>query len=295
MPLLKTPTPLQILQPLLPTLRLAAHYAREIQPKIQALPDKVDVNNHFAEALTDADLAVQNLVEVALLANFPQIRFFGEEWEKSGNTKFFRATTLGESGDYLVTLDPIDGTRFYLDGHDNYQIILSVLNHDDYEAAIALSPSQDKYYYAVRGIGAFVGNLSDEIKACQPLLIKQNPASSLFLGWGLSCLKPKLSEKYNIIDVTSDYSHTEQVSNVNGLLTHDLAGAVIAYGNFIDGAALAFIAQEIGYLVTDFKGQSLPPVSESNNNQRPGIIIAATDTIQQDIMSSLKSEAVAMK
>jgi 3'-phosphoadenosine 5'-phosphosulfate (PAPS) 3'-phosphatase len=34
---------------------------------------------------------------------------------------------LGDKNDYLVTLDPIDGTQFYLDGHSNYQIILSVL------------------------------------------------------------------------------------------------------------------------------------------------------------------------
>ena len=70
---------------------------------------------------------------------------------------------------------------------------------------------------------------------------------------------------------------------------------MIAYGNFIDGAALAFIAQEIGYLVTDFEGKALPPLSESKNNQRPGIIMAATETIQREIMSSLKSKAVAMK
>ena len=144
-------------------------------------------------------------------------------------------------------------------------------------------------------LALLLASLNDEIKACKPLLINQNCSSNLFLGWGLSSLKPKLSEKHNIIDVTTDYSHTEQISNVNGLLTHDLAGAVIAYGNFIDGAALAFIAQEIGYLVTDFEGQSLPPLSESKNNQRPGIIMAATETIQREIMSSLKSKAVAMK
>ncbi|WP_281062893.1 inositol monophosphatase family protein, partial [Limnoraphis robusta] len=145
-----TPTPRQILETLLPYLRVAAGYARQLQPLIRALPAK-DGDNFFAEALTDADLSIQTLVEVALLGTFPNIRFYGEEHELSGNTKYFRSIELGEKGDYLVTLDPIDGTKFYLDGHNNYQIILTVLNSDEFEAVLAISPTLNTYYYALRG------------------------------------------------------------------------------------------------------------------------------------------------
>lgn len=284
-----SPTPRQILETLLPTLRLAAHYARQVQPKILALPEKSGMDNHFAEALTDADLAIQNLVEVALLAHFPEIRFFGEEWEKSGNTQFFRATTLGESGDYLVALDPIDGTRFYLDGHDNYQIILSVLNDDEFEAAIALSPAQNTYYYALRREGAFTGSLANSLTECRALQVNRQEPDTILLGWGMGVLQSFLNEHYTVIDVTTDYSNQKPIPNVNGLLSNRLGGAVIRTGNFIDGAALAFIAQEAGYRVTTHEGMPLPPLYQCSNYHRPGIVIAASDKIHRDLLTALQS------
>ncbi|MDA0866104.1 MAG: inositol monophosphatase family protein, partial [Cyanobacteria bacterium] len=76
------PTPRQILETLLPPLRLAAGYAHHIQGKIVSQPDKSDANtNPFSAALTDADLSIQTFVEVALLGAFPEIRFYGEEYE----------------------------------------------------------------------------------------------------------------------------------------------------------------------------------------------------------------------
>jgi fructose-1,6-bisphosphatase/inositol monophosphatase family enzyme len=110
------------------------------------------------------------------------VRFFGEEHEQTYNTKYFRATDLGAMGDYLVALDPIDGTQFYLDGHSNYQIILSILNADDYEAAIAVTPGQNLYYYALRGQGAFRGQLHQDLEECQAIAIA-NPTPALCLGW----------------------------------------------------------------------------------------------------------------
>ena len=62
---------------------------------------------------------MQNLAEVTLLGTFPQLHFYGEERDRSYNTSYFRAPDLGPAGDPLVTLDPIDGTQFYIDGHAN--------------------------------------------------------------------------------------------------------------------------------------------------------------------------------
>jgi myo-inositol-1(or 4)-monophosphatase len=128
---MSSPSPRQILETLLPHLRVAAAYARQIQSRIAARPSK-PAESIFGAALSDADLSIQTLVEVALLGSFPHLRFHGEEYDQSYNTKYFRSIDLGEDT-YLVTLDPIDGTQFYLDGHSNYQIILSILSWDDYD------------------------------------------------------------------------------------------------------------------------------------------------------------------
>lgn len=286
-----TPTPRQILETLLPHLQTAAAYARQIQPFIAARPDKSGFDNFFGAALSDADLSVQTMIEVALLAAFPTIRFYGEEYEQSYNTKYFRAIDLGEKDDYLVTLDPIDGTQFYLDGHTNYQIILSVLNSDEFEAVIALTPAQHTYFYALRGKGAFQGAIGDGLDVCRPLRVGE-AQPKIFLGWKMAPLAPLLRDRYSVIAVATDYSKDVQIPNVSGILTGDLAGVVIRAGKFIDGGALAFLAQEAGCIVTDFSGAAPPPLSECQNYERPGLVIATSPAVHRDLLEAVQQAIV---
>ncbi|MDJ0800928.1 MAG: inositol monophosphatase family protein [Calothrix sp. MO_167.B12] len=280
-----TPTPRQIIKTLFPHLKVAAAYARQIQPRIAVLPAKEKGDNFFSAALTDADLAIQNFVEVALLGSFPNLRFYGEEHENSSNTKYFRSIELGSHGDYLVTLDPIDGTQFYLDGHSNYQIILSILNTDDFEAVIAISPSENVYFYALRGEGAFKGKLDLDLEACTSFKIADSQPNIL-LGWDMSYLAAALKDKYHIIDIGKTYSREMQIPNLNGIFSGDIAGAAIRSGNFIDGASLAFLAREAGCIVTTLDGSSLPPLHTCKNYRLPGLIVATSPSVHQHLVEA---------
>ena len=281
------PSPREIISTLLPYLRATAGYARQIQTRISSLPDKNEGNNFFATALTDADLSIQTAIEVALLAHFPQIRFFGEEHEQSRNTKYFRSTELGAQNDYLITLDPIDGTKFYLDGFDNYQIILSILNADEFEAVIAISPAQNCYYYCLRGQGAYQGNLAVDLDACTPLKIT-NPKPAILLGWGMAHLKPALVNKYEVIDLENCYSPQQKFPNYNGIFVDELIGWVTKRGKFIDSGALAFMAKEAGCLVTCFDGSSLPSLSACEHYSYEGAVVAANATVHQDLLTACR-------
>lgn len=280
-----TPTPRQIIETLLPPLRLAARYAQEIQSKIAAQPAKAGPNP-FSMALTDADLSIQTFVEVALLGSFPDLRFYGEEFEQSYNTKYFRAIDLGPAGDYLVTLDPIDGTRFYMDGFANYQIILTVLNADGFEAVLAISPAEDQYYYALRGQGTRIGQLAQDLDDCRPL--KLSSGEAVLLGTRMAALAARLSDRYPIVSVSEDYSTEQPIPNVNGILKGQLGGVVLAAGKFIDGAALAFLAQEAGCQVTDHHGQPLPRLDNCEDYAWPGLAIATTPDLHHDLIQALK-------
>lgn len=280
------PTPRLILETLLPHLRVAAAYAHQIQTKIVAHPAKT-ADNFFAAALSDADLSIQTLVEVALLGSFPNVRFYGEEYEQSYNTKYFRAIDLGEKDDYLVTLDPIDGTQFYLDGHSNYQIILSILNWDDYEAVISIAPAQQTYCYALRGQGCWQGNLDMPLDACTPLRVGET-SPTILLGWGLEALVPKLSSQFQVIDVATSYSKAVQIPNFSGMLNGELSGAIVRTGQWIDSAALAFLAQETGFIVTTYKGDPPPPLHTCQNYRRAGLVMAANPTVHQQLLAAVQ-------
>lgn len=284
-----TATPRLILETLLPHLRVAAGYARFLQPRIAALPDKDAGDNFFAAALTDADLAIQNFVEVVMLGCFPNTLFYGEEYKSSPNTKYFRGIELGEKDDYLVTLDPIDGTKYYMDGHSNYQIILSILNVDDYEAVIAISPAQNVYFYALRGEGAFKGQLDVALEECTPLTVMSNPEKTILLGTKMGFLAPALKDKYQVIDPNIDYSSSVQVPNLNGMFGGLLSGAVKQSGQFIDGGALAFLAREAGFIVTTLDGSPLPPLHTCKSYHLPGLIVATSETVHQDLLEAVRS------
>lgn len=279
------PSPREILATLLPHLRVAANYARQIQTRINILPAKDEGDNFFATALTDADVSIQTLVEVALLGTFPEIRFFGEEYQQSHNTKYFRSIELGRQDDYLITLDPIDGTKFYLDGHDNYQIILSILNADEFEAVISISPAQNCYYYALRGEGVYQGNLDEDLDACTPLEII-NPKPAILLGWGMADLKPALIDKYQVINLENCYSSDKKLPNYNSLFSNELIGWVTKRGKFIDSAALAFMAKEAGCLVTNFNGSPLPPLYTCQNYSYNGAVVAANANVHRDLLAA---------
>lgn len=73
----------------------AGAYALKVQDRVAHQPIKSQYDNLFAQALTDADLSVQGFIEVSLLAEFPDIAFFGEEQAHSLNMKYFPSQAPG--------------------------------------------------------------------------------------------------------------------------------------------------------------------------------------------------------
>lgn len=304
------PTPRIILETLLPHLQVAANYAKEIQPRIAAQPDKPDMGSTFAAALSDADLSIQALVEVALLGTFPQLHFYGEEYEKSYNTKYFKSLDIPQDDNYLVLLDPIDGTQFYLDGHANYHIIISIVDRQDYCAALMINPVNQAYFYALRGEGAYYGTFAETIAPSSwtslqtdvPVTLAQerSPESSvLYLGSQLTAMKPHLPSIYPVVNLATDYSKTIQSANHTDVLTGILAGSALASAKLIDVAAIAFIAQEAGCIVTTLAGNPPPPLTEILNPDlrdysRPGgVIIAANAAIHHALLTAAIEAKVA--
>ncbi|MEM9508813.1 MAG: inositol monophosphatase family protein [Cyanobacteria bacterium P01_E01_bin.35] len=284
------PSPQEILQTLLPHLRVAAGYARQIQTKITSLPAKEAGDNILSAALTDADLSIQTMIEVAILGTYPELAFYGEEYEQSRNTKYFAETNLN-TNNYLITLDPIDGTKYYLDGFDNYQIILSILNVDSYEAVIAISPAQDCYYFTTKNQGVYQGAIKQDLNQCTPLKLT-NPDPAILLGWGMAHLKPALQDKYKVIDIENCYSSTVQYPNYNGIFSGDLIGWITKRGKFIDSAALAFMAQQQGCIVTSLDGSILPPLHACQDYSYDGAIVASTPQLHQDLLAACQQFAV---
>lgn len=129
------------------------------------------------------------------------------------------------------------------------------------------------------------------LEACTPLHIT-SAKPSILLGWGMNSIAPLLKARYKVIDIATDYSSDIQIPNLNGILSGDLSGAVIKSGKFIDSAALAFIAKEAGWMVTTLDGSPLPPLHTCKNYSLPGLIIADSKSVHQDLLSAMQSLTV---
>lgn len=271
---------------MLPHLRVAAQYAHEIQQRIRAQPEKESGHNFFSTALTDADLSIQTFFEVLLLGSFPQLRFYGEEYETTYNTKYLRGIDFGEDETYLLTLDPIDGTRCYMDGHPTYQIILGILSKQGHEAALSIHPATDEYFWALRGQGTRRGAIAQNLDDCEPLQLEAAPPE-IYFSWGMESYANPLRDRYAIASLAESYS-TEQGMNVfSTILQGKLCGGVLRAGRFLDTWPLAFLAQEAGAIVTTFDGGPVPPAQTHQKYELPSLVVATSATVHQDLLTAV--------
>lgn len=262
----------------------AGRYALEIQSRVAAQPEK-DSNNIFVSALTDADLSVQNYFEVALLAEFPEVRFYGEEESSSLNAKYFTQT-----GDYEITLDPINGTRLYLDKLSGFDCILTLSKQEELISAITYFPGLRKVFFAIKDEGAFT------IKSGKPLLrsnaerVRLSPAAKTLVVFDNDeDLRGKLTGLAPIWYFTEEYLKNKNNMTLGSILLGDIAGWVRRTSPIIDVGAITFIAQEAGAWVSDFSGKPLSSYPRSKKRDAGPQIVATTKELHEQMLKAINS------
>jgi fructose-1,6-bisphosphatase/inositol monophosphatase family enzyme len=234
----------------LPLLVTAGDYAREIQPRISG-PATKPGSNPWVQAITDADGAVQNFLEVATLAAFPGVGFYGEEQDQSRNARYFPAEP-----ELQVWLDPINGTFLYQNQQPGWDIILSITRKGRLVAAISYMPVRERFYLAVEGRGAFTGGRESRRLADMETL-RTRPGSGVCLGYQapdlLACLKPA----FTALDIVADYDPDRGHDNLNDLFTGRLDGFLARQADLLDWGAMAFITVQAGGVATAPDGSAL--------------------------------------
>lgn len=105
---------------------------------------------HASSVLTVLDAAFQDLILGVVHDHFPGIRCIAEE-----RTAMRRAFS-GNRSDYVVILDPIDGTLHFQAGDASYHVSVGLAYKGKMIAAVVARPDEDKLFTAVRGEGAHV-------------------------------------------------------------------------------------------------------------------------------------------
>jgi len=96
--------------------------------------------------LSEADLLADEILHRELLALLPGSGWLSEETVDS-------PARLGCEAAWIV--DPIDGTREYVDGVPEFAISVALAHGGEAVLAVLLNPAKGELYTAIRGVGAF--------------------------------------------------------------------------------------------------------------------------------------------
>jgi len=185
--------------------------------------------------VTEADIAVNNYLEKTLQAARPQYGWLSEETQDD-------ASRLGAKRSFVV--DPIDGTRAFIDAKPHFTICVAVIEKGVAVAGVVYNPILDEMFEAWLGGGARLNGVA--IKPSGHATIADcsmigYPRKFKRLGWPDMRVSIRNSVAYRIVMVAA------------GLRD---ATVVFTPKSDWDLAAADIIAREAGAIVTDLDGKA---------------------------------------
>jgi myo-inositol-1(or 4)-monophosphatase len=131
----------------LPLLIAAAHEAGRIATGFPGQTARRWEKADGAGPVTEADLAVNDMLHDTLRQARPEYGWLSEETED---------TAARLEHDQVFIVDPIDGTRSFIEGASTWAHSIAVAEHGQITAAVIYLPMRGLLYSAARGAGAYL-------------------------------------------------------------------------------------------------------------------------------------------
>lgn len=220
-----------------------------------------------AGPVTEADLAVNAMLHETLLAARPDYGWLSEESDDG-------AARLDQSSVFII--DPIDGTRSFIEGSDTWSHSLAIAQNGQITAAVVFLPKLDRLFAASLGGGA---TLND-----------QKIASSRTQGLKNATIlatKPVMADQHwPLGDPGFKRAHRPSLAYRLGLVGQGRFDGMVTLRKSWewDIAAGALIVTEAGGLCTDKTGA---PLRFNNADPRLNGVLAGGASIHADLLSNL--------
>ena len=217
--------------------------------------------------VTEADLAIDKHLNGVLGAARPDYGWLSEEDEDD---------PARLSKDRVFIIDPIDGTRSFIAGHENFAIALAVAEKGEVTSAVVHMPAKGITYAAARGMGATKNGDPIKPSNCK----RANGARVLAAG-------PQLQTKNWRKGIPPIERHfRSSLAYRMCLVAEGRFDAMLTFRKTWewDCSAGSLICEEAGARVTDQKGKMHRFNSEAA--QMAGVV-AAPPKLHQDLLSYL--------
>ncbi|MFT5708636.1 MAG: myo-inositol-1(or 4)-monophosphatase [Oceanospirillaceae bacterium] len=202
--------------------------------------------------VTQADVAVEQLIKTQLLKHYPTDSVFGEELGKGvdeGASADISKELVNQASDLTWVIDPIDGTTNYMKGMDYWCISIALVRNNEILLGCVFAPDKNEMYLALKDQGATLNG-----KTLSNLL--DVSADKVVLGIGRS---NRSSFKQYI--ATIEYLYAQQIDyrrfgsaalTLAQIANGEIDGYYEAHLNSWDACAGWLIAAEAGASCSEF-------------------------------------------
>jgi myo-inositol-1(or 4)-monophosphatase len=204
--------------------------------------------------VSDADIAVNDLLRARLSALVPEAGWLSEETEDDLPGRAMPAAWI---------VDPIDGTRAFLAGFPDWTISVALVEDGRPRLAALYAPVTDEMFLGLRGKGATLNGAPIGVSAGQRLSGASLAGPKRYLD-RLARLNPDIQARPKVHSLALRLARVAQ---------GDLDAAFASQGSHDwDLAAADLLVHEAGGVVTDFAGQ---PLNYNRPHTMHGALIAA--------------------
>ncbi len=240
----------EIVLNLIPVFKEAGSVASELQKKGLEIKTKEDFS-----PVTNGDLKVNELITTAILKLTPRIKIISEETVDLKEKNF-------EKNFWLI--DPIDGTKEYIAGKDEYTLNAALILNKKPVASLVGVPNKDRLFYTFGMNESYLIQNDDTIKLSCSKKNKNNQikaVSSVHVPSAMILNKLKSFGVNSIVKMSSSYKFCVVATG-----EYDIYAAKERAKEW-DYAAGHAIAQNAGAIITTLNGEPIVYGKEDYKNQ----------------------------
>lgn len=132
--------------------------------------------------VTEADLKASDYIVSKLAQNFPNIKIISEE----------NVDKLTNSIEEFFIIDPLDGTKDFIDGGYDYTVNIAYIKNKKPIAGVIFAPFHNDIYFGQLGVGAIKAKIIDgKITNKMPIFAPKKPNNPLRILVSRSHLDPR--------------------------------------------------------------------------------------------------------
>lgn len=202
--------------------------------------------------VTDADIAVNDYLQTTLRSARPDYGWLSEETQDDSSR---------HSCPRSFVVDPIDGTRAFIDRKPGFAVAVAVIEKGQAIAGCVFNPLKDEFYSAFLGGGATLNGRNLQVSSCQEI------EQCVMVGY------PRKFKRLDFPDMRFKISNSMAYRMAMVAAGHADATVSFTPKSDWDIAAAALIASEAGAVVTNLNGDT--PRYDGETTSGLGVICAS--------------------